>query len=356
MFRSVLRAVTSSRTTLRLAGDSAAQRSGKSRARQAIEMLGLRARGYNADDYYTLRLYEHVARHASPPISRREFSQIRLRLNPRHVEVVAFNKWVQCLYFEALGIRVPRCHGLYHPSRGVTREGQPLTTLAEVRGLVRRHAGSVVFKPLDASSGQGVMVLASYDGTTDRLVRASGTSEPLEALFARLGAHADGWVIQERVEQHPLLAKINASSVNTVRLMTLVAESGEVGVIGAVLRMGVGHSEIDNTEGGGIFAPIELDHGTLAHATSQFGRSDHDVHPDSGARIRGMTVPHWKAVREVATRAHRLLPFPRTLGWDIAVTLDGPVIIEVNSDYYYNHLQSDGQSPAINALRQAVAG
>ena len=50
VFRSVLRAVTSSRTTLRLAGDSAAQRSGKSRARQAIEMLGLRARGYNADD------------------------------------------------------------------------------------------------------------------------------------------------------------------------------------------------------------------------------------------------------------------------------------------------------------------
>jgi hypothetical protein len=48
------------------------------------------------------------------------------------------------------------------------------------------------------------------------------------------------------------------------------------------------------------------------------------------------------------------LPFPRTLGWDVAIEDRGPVILEVNSDYYYNHLQLEGGSAAVGLLREAV--
>jgi len=48
------------------------------------------------------------------------------------------------------------------------------------------------------------------------------------------------------------------------------------------------------------------------------------------------------------------VPFPRTLGWDVAIEDRGPVIPEINSDYYYNHLQLDGESAAVGLLRDTV--
>ncbi len=76
------------------------------------------------------------------------------------------------------------------------------------------------------------------------------------------------------------------------------------------------------------------------------------AHPQSGEQIAGFELPHWAQVTTEAVRAHRLVPFPRTLGWDVAIDERGPVILEVNSDYYHNHLQLDGGSVAVGMLRE----
>jgi Sugar-transfer associated ATP-grasp len=342
------------RAALAAAGDTARERTGKSRARQALEMMVLRARGYSPDDYYTLRLYERGPGSDDGLMRRREFSRLRYRLNPKQAEVVPFNKWVSSLYLETLGVRVPACHGFYHRNRGVLRNGQRLSSASDLALLFSRMPGGAVIKPIDGSHGHGVRVIVGYDAAHGRLRRADGTELPLAELVAKLDESADGWVVQERVIQHPALAALHPQSVNTMRLVTLCGDDGVPAVIAGVLRIGTGDSEIDNTTGGGIVAKVDLVTGRCGAAISRFRVSEHEVHPQSGQRIVGFELPHWAQVTSEVIRAHRLVPFPRTLGWDVAIEDRGPVILEVNSDYYYNHLQLDGESAAVGLLREAV--
>lgn len=63
-------------------------------------------------------------------------------------------------------------------------------------------------------------------------------------------------IVQELIEQHPVLSAIHPSSVNSIRIMTLTTEK-EVKVMSSILRMGVGTAKVDNVSSGGIAAGID---------------------------------------------------------------------------------------------------
>src|SRR3546814_13152929 len=93
------------------------------------------------------------------------------------------------------------------------------------------------------------------------------------------------------------------------------------------LRIGVGSAEIDNTTLGGLAAEIDLETGVCRAATSRFSIRTTVAHPDSGCRIEGLALPYWDLVKASAVKAHRFLPFARSLGWDIAFGIAGPIKI-----------------------------
>src|SRR6185369_12906584 len=53
-------------------------------------------------------------------------------------------------------------------------------------------------------------------------------------------------------------------------------------------------------------------------------------HPDTHAQITGTILPMWEAALSLALRAHRSFADRALVGWDIALTADGPVIVEGN--------------------------
>jgi hypothetical protein len=53
-------------------------------------------------------------------------------------------------------------------------------------------------------------------------------------------------------------------------------------------------------------------------------------HPDSGARITGIGLPMWRETREFAVAAHKAFADRVIVGWDIAITPDGPIVVEGN--------------------------
>ena len=55
-----------------------------------------------------------------------------------------------------------------------------------------------------------------------------------------------------------------------------------------------------------------------------------DRHPDTGLAFAGFQLPHWAAATALAVRAHAALPAIAVVGWDVALTPDGPVIVEGN--------------------------
>jgi D-alanine-D-alanine ligase-like ATP-grasp enzyme len=48
-----------------------------------------------------------------------------------------------------------------------------------------------------------------------------------------------------------------------------------------------------------------------------------------------LKIPHWDKVIEITTQAHQLYPNFGVFGWDIAVTEEGPLIIECNANPHH---------------------
>jgi hypothetical protein len=90
---------------------------------------------------------------------------------------------------------------------------------------------------------------------------------------------------------------------------------------------------VDNAHAGGIAAAVDVATGVLGPASdlgisARLGWLDH--HPTTGARITGMKLPYWDSLRSLVTRAHSTVRGAVVLGWDVAITPDGPLLIEAN--------------------------
>jgi hypothetical protein len=188
-----------------------------------------------------------------------------------------------------------------------------------------------VLKPLDASGGNGVVLHACIDG----IHHLDGREVSPAALEAALGAGTR--IVCAFVEQAAYARRIFPDVTNTMRILTMYdADRGEAFIAGAAHRFGRrGASAVaDNWAQGGISCGIDPATGTLDRAMScgPDGRVVlHDAHPDTGARIRGIAVDGWHAIREGVLRLAARLPFVPYIGWDIAATDDGFRIIEGNS-------------------------
>lgn len=141
------------------------------------------------------------------------------------------------------------------------------------------------------------------------------------------------YVLQRRIRQHAALAALNESSVNTLRLVT-VREAGGARPLSTVLKMGRRGGTVDNVIRGGIAVLVDMEQGVLrGRGMSSPGTPSVDVHPDSGILLEGYALPHFDACVQAACALHEDLYGFHSVGWDVAVTDEGPVIIEGNSNW-----------------------
>ena len=140
------------------------------------------------------------------------------------------------------------------------------------------------------------------------------------------------FVHTEVVKQHSEINKIHRSSVNTLRLITLITSTNSIEIISAFMRFGVGKSIVDNSSAGGFFVGINLEEGTLkktGHYLPEFGGEEISKHPDNSFELEGFKIPFYKEACESVINATNVIP-DRLIGWDVAITDDGPIIIEAN--------------------------
>lgn len=74
-----------------------------------------------------------------------------------------------------------------------------------------------------------------------------------------------------------------------------------------------------------------------------------EVHPVSGCQIKGITLPGWQAVLDLAIAAHAIVPDNGLPGWDIALTPQGPLIIECNENTGHALYQLAANRGVLNA-------
>ncbi len=187
---------------------------------------------------------------------------------------------------------------------------------AEAFATFLRGKGPIICKPLDGSSGQGIQKVHP---------EAFGDAAALREKLLREGVG----IVEECVVQHPALSALCPSSVNTLRVATLLGDKKE-GVVYAYLRIGNG-KVVDNVDCGGMASPVDLETGKLRSVGADKQGNAYEFHPMTGVRIPDTAIPYWTEVLAMCIKAAKVVPQVRFVAWDVAVTPDGPVFIEGNS-------------------------
>ena len=136
-------------------------------------------------------------------------------------------------------------------------------------------------------------------------------------------------IIEERVIQHPRLMALCPTSVNTIRIATLLGDKKQ-GIVYAFLRIGNG-KVMDNVDQGGMAARVDLESGKLLTVGADKQGNTYTEHPMTHTPIVGFEVPFFEEAKAMCLKAAQKVPQMRFVAWDVAVTEKGPVFIEGNS-------------------------
>lgn len=179
-----------------------------------------------------------------------------------------------------------------------------------------------IIKPtLGGTWGIGVKLIQSADGII------ADTNRPVKELF---GSYKQSFIIQERLEQHPDMAKLNPTSLNTIRVMSY-RRGDEVVILYAVVRIGRNGQVVDNETAGGIKADIDLSTGRIKGCAIGSPKEKDMPFTDVGTPTDGYQIPCFQAVLDKVKEMHYRLPYFTLIGWDMSIDKDGkPALIEWN--------------------------
>ncbi len=145
-------------------------------------------------------------------------------------------------------------------------------------------------------------------------------------------------ILEEAIRQHPEMALFHPDSVNTVRVFT-IRHGDEVDIVYTAIKAGNG-GVVDNASGGGLMAAVDIDSGIVFTDALVKGGQYVAVHPLSGVAFKGFQIPMWDQLKAFVKKAALVTPRVRFVGWDVAITENGPVIVEGNFIPGYHLLQN----------------
>lgn len=168
-------------------------------------------------------------------------------------------------------------------------------------------------KPVAGSFGWGVRI-HEFDASQD-----------LQGLLNSL--KEEKVIVEEIIEQWPEMAEFNPTSVNTLRVVTLLCHDNEVKVMTATMRCGNGDKCADNFHHNGIASIIDIPSGIVSTSGVDMESRRYVTHPVSGKPIIGFKIPFWGKIIATVTAAAQVVPTVRYVGWDVALAKDGHIII-----------------------------
>ncbi len=180
-----------------------------------------------------------------------------------------------------------------------------------------RNFTQLIGKPLEGSSGVGIRKYTEEDW-----------KDGPEAFLATLRQDGIG-ILEEIVVQHPKMASLCPTSVNTCRIATLLGDKQQ-GIVYAFLRIGNG-KVMDNVDCGGMASRINLDTGKLQTVGADKQGNTFIKHPMTDTSIIGFQIPYWEEAKKMCMEAAMKIPQMRFIAWDVAITENGPTFIEGNS-------------------------
>ena len=205
----------------------------------------------------------------------------------------------------------------------------PDVSREQLEAFLNKHE-SFILKPTNTSQGYGVR-----KGTSEEALKDIGA-------FMQMIRNEE-LLMEEFIKQHEEMSAINPSSVNTIRIVTVMDRQGEVHVIGTSMRVGGADQVVDNFAAGGVQYPVDPTTGIVCGGGTLYdGTRNVFFHPSTNKQVIGFNIPNWNCVVETVKEAATLLEDIRYVGWDMAITETGCDMVEANINQGSNGMQQDG--------------
>lgn len=195
-------------------------------------------------------------------------------------------------------------------------------TLDEFKEIFK-NTDRVIYKPNDGHRGIGI---EAYTINEDNI----------EEVYNKLKDYPAG-VVEEFIVQHPVMASLSPSSVNSLRFVTVSSntepvtpDGSMVDIVYSLVRIGRGDSIVDNLHSGGMAANVDLATGTIETNGADRSGFMYEKHPETGVVLKGFKIPFFEEGMEMVKEAIRSKNVQGYLGWDLAITEEGPKLLEVN--------------------------
>ena len=172
----------------------------------------------------------------------------------------------------------------------------------------------IIVKPIDGEGGKGIEKYEYINDEESKIVYSS-------LLFKKQ------LLVEQCIKQHPDMNKLYNKSVNTLRMFTFYKD-GQAYFLQAILKVGNG-GVVDNFSSGGMYTYVD-DEGTVYAEAIDRMDNKYYKHPISNETIVGFKVPMFKEAVGMVKEAAKVVPEMGYIGWDVAISEDGPVLVEGN--------------------------
>ncbi|RYH03997.1 hypothetical protein EU805_01090 [Salipiger sp. IMCC34102] len=260
-------------------------------------------------------------------ISNEQHWPITHTCNDRTWVGTAEDKIVAATILSAGGVRTPETVAVLDRSGrtypGVTK----VSTTDDLSELLNSHAD----KPLFCKIVGGMVSFGAFrieSGGAGKVLCAGHPPMDYED-FLRDFVADNAYVVQRVLDNHAALQPF-ASALGTVRMVNLVGDDA-VHCPAAVIKLPQGDNISDAFwRPGNLACDIDVETGrirtvALRGIETQFLQD----HPETTG-LMGMELPFWSELREMNERAARLFGPIRYQSTDIAITDEGPVVVELN--------------------------
>lgn len=290
-------------------------------------------------DYYTYRLFE-------PEISAQEkqkFVGWRTEceldaLNDPRWHCLGLDKILMYGLFTECGLRVPETRAIYLDGRHrFLRGAASLTSKSELHEWLRNSTSYPFFsKPSASGFGRGAFFAISHDQASDTILFRDGSRVAVtEFCHDFRDIEHLGYLFQAPVKPDESLVPLIGNIPSSLRLMILMDEIEGPLLHRAFWKLPTGYNMCDNFNSGktgNLAAAICHESGAVVRVITGIGLelTEAEIHPDTGVKLKSVAVPDWAGLKEFAFKAALTLPKLRFQQWDIALSNEGPLILEVN--------------------------
>jgi len=267
------------------------------------------------------------------------YREIRLLLNKFNAgsDEILFDK---ALFYAACkdnGLRIPEVHAVFDNRRGTLPDGTVVESPEAWSNLIKvALPDHWILKPAKGDYGDGIVAV-------ERQTRGFEVSDlgvfDGEELRQRILPANNKVIIQERIYCHQKLKELTGyETAQCVRLITIVDRNGTPQIWSAGLKLVNTNSVTDNFgdgSSGNVYGILDPNDGSFfnAYQVPEHGLGVREVraHPGTGMEFSGFVMPHFSDVLDLGLKAARAFLPLRAIGWDIAVTDQGPVLLEGNT-------------------------